>query len=409
MCDDTPIGRPSSRNVSSSSSSDDSSSSSSSSTSSEIGELKEKIGELKEEVNDLRSKADQCNQAAERLEEARKELEAAIKELERAIEAAIKELEEYIEDIRHTDATYAARLRLHLEDFQGFINHLREIRESFNDAGSFTSGNINLVYGTSAPPRSLTSTPPNAQPLSAPMRSGGSTGLSMTSSSTGGLGGIFSSFVKNPPPKQRTGLPWVDIGLFGFGLLADHIIFGNQKCGGGTVSIGDVVVGGGTSLPNSLIKEVGVGGIPALDFNRPFAGGIPIQPPKGVEITHLHGIPIDILIGDPLVKSVMVNQIYGVDVDVLIGGVRVSGNVDLNDVDVNNLPDSLPDGWRHTDNNGRIHIRDEEGKIRIRVDPPDNVGTPYRHKHYYDKDYKPLDVNGNSVPQNSPDAHIPLQ
>ena len=36
------------------------------------------------------------------------------------------------------------------------------------------------------------------------------------------------------------------------------------------------------------------------------------------------GVPIDILTGDPLVKSVMLNQIYGVDVDVLIGGVRVS-------------------------------------------------------------------------------------
>lgn len=33
--------------------------------------------------------------------------------------------------------------------------------------------------------------------------------------------------------------------------------------------------------------------------------------------------------------------------------------------------------------------------MRVRIDPPDNVGTDYTHMHIYDKNGKPLDINGN--------------
>jgi len=72
------------------------------------------------------------------------------------------------------------------------------------------------------------------------------------------------------------------------------------------------------------------------------------------------------------------------------------------DVDVNNLPE----GWTKTENNGYTHIKDENGKTRIRLDPPDNK-TPYDHKHLYDENGNPLDANGNIVNKKSPDAHIP--
>jgi len=68
----------------------------------------------------------------------------------------------------------------------------------------------------------------------------------------------------------------------------------------------------------------------------------------------------------------------------------------------------LPDGWTKTENNGYTHIRDENGKIRIRLDPPDNA-TPYNHKHLYEADGNSLDANGNIVSPKSPDAHIPLK
>jgi len=54
------------------------------------------------------------------------------------------------------------------------------------------------------------------------------------------------------------------------------------------------------------------------------------------------------------------------------------------------------------------HIRDNDGTIRSRIDPPDSA-TTYPHKHYYDVNKNPLDVNGNIVNPKSPDAHIPLK
>ena len=70
--------------------------------------------------------------------------------------------------------------------------------------------------------------------------------------------------------------------------------------------------------------------------------------------------------------------------------------------------DDLPSGWTKTTNNGFTHIKDANGNIRVRIDPPD-AKTSYPHKHLYDELGNSLDVNGNIVSPKSPDAHIPLK
>ena len=65
--------------------------------------------------------------------------------------------------------------------------------------------------------------------------------------------------------------------------------------------------------------------------------------------------------------------------------------IESQDVDV----DNLPEGWSKTEHNGFIHIRDENGTIRIRIDPPDK-NTPYPHKHLYDKSGNPIDIKAKS-------------
>lgn len=35
------------------------------------------------------------------------------------------------------------------------------------------------------------------------------------------------------------------------------------------------------------------------------------------------------------------------------------------------LQDSVPEGWNFQNHNGRIHIKDENGNYRVRIDPPD--------------------------------------
>lgn len=70
--------------------------------------------------------------------------------------------------------------------------------------------------------------------------------------------------------------------------------------------------------------------------------------------------------------------------------------------------DNLPSGWTKTTNNGFTHVRDANGNIRVRIDPPD-VKTPYPHKHLYDEAGNSLDINGNIVSPKSPGAHIPLK
>ncbi len=76
------------------------------------------------------------------------------------------------------------------------------------------------------------------------------------------------------------------------------------------------------------------------------------------------------------------------------------------DLNIQELKGRLPEGWIFHENNGRVHIK-ENGKMRVRIDPPDNVGTDYTHMHIYDKNGKPLDIHGNNVDVKSPAGHIP--
>ena len=79
-------------------------------------------------------------------------------------------------------------------------------------------------------------------------------------------------------------------------------------------------------------------------------------------------------------------------------------NNSMNDIDV----DDLPNGWSKTTNNGFTHVRDSNGNLRMRIDPPD-ANTPYHHKHLYDEFGNSLDAQGNIVSPKSQDAHIPYE
>ena len=70
--------------------------------------------------------------------------------------------------------------------------------------------------------------------------------------------------------------------------------------------------------------------------------------------------------------------------------------------------DAIPDNWKYAEHNGFVHIKDEAGKIRIRIDPPDKV-TQYPRIHVYDNDGNLLDSLGNIVDRKSPDGHIPYK
>ncbi|MBD5505327.1 MAG: transposase [Lachnospiraceae bacterium] len=72
------------------------------------------------------------------------------------------------------------------------------------------------------------------------------------------------------------------------------------------------------------------------------------------------------------------------------------------------LKELLPEGWKYNQSpDGRfVHIKDASGNYRIRIDPPDSY-TSYDHIHVFDQDGNSLDINGNIVPYDSPDAHIP--
>lgn len=90
-----------------------------------------------------------------------------------------------------------------------------------------------------------------------------------------------------------------------------------------------------------------------------------------------------------------------------------AGNIAKN-LDTNNISnmtkqeiiDAIPDNWKYAEHNGFVHIKDEAGKIRIRIDPPDKV-TQYPHVHVYDGNL--LDSLGNIVDRKSPDGHIPYK
>ncbi|WP_455718515.1 polymorphic toxin-type HINT domain-containing protein, partial [Anaerosporobacter sp.] len=96
-------------------------------------------------------------------------------------------------------------------------------------------------------------------------------------------------------------------------------------------------------------------------------------------------------------------------------GSKTAGNIAKN-LDTNNIPnmtkqeiiDTIPDNWKHTEHNGFVHIKDEAGKMRIRIDPLDKV-TQYPHVHVYDNDGNLLDILGNIVDRKSPDGHIPYK
>lgn len=70
--------------------------------------------------------------------------------------------------------------------------------------------------------------------------------------------------------------------------------------------------------------------------------------------------------------------------------------------------DSIPDDWSYTEHNGFVHIRDADGNIHIRIDPPDKI-TNYPHVHVYDSDGNLLDILGNIVDRKSPDGYLPYK
>ena len=72
------------------------------------------------------------------------------------------------------------------------------------------------------------------------------------------------------------------------------------------------------------------------------------------------------------------------------------------------LKRSLPNGWTYNSSpNGKfIHIKDGRGAYRIRIDPPDRL-TRYTHIHIFDSKGNSLDISGNIVSPNNPNAHIP--
>ncbi|MBF0776543.1 transposase [Streptococcus azizii] len=71
-----------------------------------------------------------------------------------------------------------------------------------------------------------------------------------------------------------------------------------------------------------------------------------------------------------------------------------------------NIEAARPVGWTIDKNNGFVHIKDENGTFRIKLDPPD-WRTDYPHMHIYDENENLLDINGNIVNRRSPEGHIP--
>jgi len=79
------------------------------------------------------------------------------------------------------------------------------------------------------------------------------------------------------------------------------------------------------------------------------------------------------------------------------------------------IPDGIPDGWRirPTKGEGGTWYYDPANKgnaVRVMQGDPSspfpNSQTPYVR---WQRNGQALDVNGNVVPKNTPDAHIPLQ
>lgn len=79
---------------------------------------------------------------------------------------------------------------------------------------------------------------------------------------------------------------------------------------------------------------------------------------------------------------------------------------DINNMSLDDLRKSIPDDWKIFENNGRVHIKDANGQMRVRIDPPDKI-TKYKHMHIYDDLGNPLDKLGNIVDRTSIDGHLP--
>ena len=82
--------------------------------------------------------------------------------------------------------------------------------------------------------------------------------------------------------------------------------------------------------------------------------------------------------------------------------------MDINDFDRLSSKYLGPKGWSVNNRNNRLHVKDNNNIMRLRVDPPDKH-TPYNHLHIYDKNGKPLDSNWKPVGRRDPEAHIRIK
>ena len=79
---------------------------------------------------------------------------------------------------------------------------------------------------------------------------------------------------------------------------------------------------------------------------------------------------------------------------------------EINKMSLEEMRNNLPDGWKLSENNGRVHIKDSSGQMRVRIDPADKV-TKYEHMHIYDDKGNSLNKAGNTVGTKDPSGHIP--
>jgi len=92
-------------------------------------------------------------------------------------------------------------------------------------------------------------------------------------------------------------------------------------------------------------------------------------------------------------------------VDIFAGKIKAS---EIPNMSKGEILEKLPKDWTYTENNGFVHVRDANGTIRMRIDPPDKA-TNYDHVHLFDESKNPIDIELNIVDRKSPDAHIPYQ
>jgi hypothetical protein len=163
------------------------------------------------------------------------------------------------------------------------------------------------------------------------------------------------------------------------------------KLGKYTVDAISLAAGAGTTLLGGLM---GISGFSLSSTGAGAVAGVPLSAVGAGAITYG--------------GSVIIKSTRGIvdDGRSLMSGDGGSSKADpkSNEIDV----DNLPSGWTKVTNNGFTHVRDANGNIRVRIDPPD-AKTPYTHKHLYDESGNSLDINGNIVNPKSPDAHMPLK